>query len=96
MILAEEQGVTAFEVAMHGCGWIAMILILLSYILVTTGKITAKQASYQWMNFVGAAFFVVHLGWKQAWPAMSLNIIWCFISITALYFIYKKSRNTSE
>ena len=95
VMIAEVEPMSLYEVSMHICGWIAMVLILLSYILVTTGKITAKHACYQWMNLIGAAFFVAHLSWKQAWPAMSLNIIWCFISVAALYFIYKKRSKAS-
>jgi hypothetical protein len=71
-------------------GWAGMILILMSYILITLNKITANDKSYQLLNFVGSSFFIFHLHYNKAWPAMWLNIIWAIIGAFALIRIFIK------
>ncbi|MGD0491764.1 MAG: hypothetical protein ABSC32_09470 [Steroidobacteraceae bacterium] len=62
-------------------GWLAMVLILGAYALVTTGKLHARSALYQWMNIVGAVGFIINSGWYKAWPSAWLNVIWLGIGI---------------
>ena len=78
------------ETSAYLSGWAGMILILLSYILITLNKITANDKSYQLLNFVGSSFFIFHLHYNKAWPAMWLNIIWAIIGAFALIRIFKK------
>jgi hypothetical protein len=70
-------------------GWVGSVLILLSYLLLTTGRLTAHSPSYQWMNVVGAAGFVANGLWNQAYPSAALNIVWIGIGATALYRLYR-------
>ena len=43
----------------EAAGWIGAALILGSYILVSTGRLEGRSRTFQWMNIVGAAGFVV-------------------------------------
>jgi hypothetical protein len=62
-------------------GWLGAFLILSAYGLVTTGKLDARSALYQWMNIVGAVGFIINSGWNGAWPSAWLNIVWLAIGI---------------
>ena len=66
------------------CGWMAVLLILGSYGLLSFGRISARSPVYQWMNVVGAAGFVINSGWNGAWPSVALNVAWMGIAVYAL------------
>ncbi len=65
-------------------GWLAAVLILGGYALLTAGKVDARSPLYQWMNVVGACGFVINSGYFKAWPSAVLNVIWAGIGIVAL------------
>ena len=70
----------AIEIA----GWIAAVLILAAYGLLSAGKLTGKSVSYQVMNIVGAIGFVINTGYNGAIPSAVLNVIWVGIGVWAL------------
>ena len=65
-------------------GWLAALLILGGYALLTAGKVNARSPLYQWMNVVVAVGFVINSGYFKAWPSAVLNVIWAGIGIVAL------------
>jgi hypothetical protein len=65
-------------------GWIAAVLILTAYGLLSAGKMTGKSVSYQLMNIVGAIGFVINTGYNGAIPSAVLNVIWVGIGVWAL------------
>jgi hypothetical protein len=65
-------------------GWLGAALILGAYGLITTAKLRARSAVYQWMNIVGAAGFIINSGWNGAWPSAALNVAWLVIGIYGL------------
>jgi hypothetical protein len=70
----------AIEVA----GWIAAVLILTAYGLLSAGKLDGKSVVYQLMNIVGAIGFVINTGYNGAIPSAVLNVIWVGIGVWAL------------
>jgi hypothetical protein len=72
------------KVAVEIAGWMAAVLILTAYALLSAGKLTGKSASYQILNIVGAIGFVVNTGYNGAIPSAVLNVIWAGIGIWAL------------
>ncbi len=78
------------ELAVEAVGWIGAGLILLGYLMVTTGKLTGQSAAFQWMNVAGAAGFVVNGWWHGALPSTALNVIWMGIGIVALWRISQR------
>ena len=72
------------EIAVEIAGWIGAGLILLGYLLVTTGRLTGQSRLFQWMNLVGAAGFVINGWWHGAIPSTALNVIWMGIALVAL------------
>lgn len=73
-------------------GWVGAILVLGAYILVTSGRLSGNSAAFQWMNALGASFFVVNTWWHGAIPSMALNIVWGAIGYVALWRIGQAKR----
>lgn len=84
------------EIAIEVIGWIAALLILAAYGLLTAGKLAPQSRTYQWMNVVGAAGFIVNSGWNEAFPSAALNVVWAGIGLAALWRIaHRKGSSTS-
>lgn len=77
-------------------GWIGAALILLAYLLVTTGRLTGQSRPFQWMNLVGAAGFVINGWWHDAIPSTTLNIIWMGIALVALVRLWKNKGSSTS
>lgn len=73
------------NLAIEIVGWAGAILILAAYFLVSTGRLDARHAPFQWMNLAGAAGFVVNSGFHGAWPSTILNVIWIGIAAASLF-----------
>ena len=87
---------TPVEIAVEIAGWAGASLILLGYLLITTGKLTGQSAVYQWMNVAGAAGFIVNGWWHGAIPSAALNVVWMLIGAVALLRIAAKRRRIAE
>ena len=74
-------------IAIEVIGWLAALLILAAYGLLSANKLTANDRAYQWMNVVGAFGFVINSGWNGALPSAALNVIWAGIGGAALWRI---------
>lgn len=72
-------------------GWIASLLIVGSYALNITGRLSAKSKIYVTANIIGGIFFVVNTYYHQAYPSMLVNIIWVII---AMVMLTKKKKET--
>lgn len=87
---------TLVELAIEAAGWAAALLILVAYALLSAGKLTARDRSYQWMNVLGALGFIVNSGWNGAIPSAALNVVWAGIGLAALWRIaHRKGSSTS-
>jgi len=73
----------------EGAGWIGGSLILLSYVLVSTGRLEGRSIPYQLLNLLGSLGFVINAAWHGAIPPMVLNIIWCAIALWTLAFLLR-------
>ena len=76
-------------------GWVAALLILGAYALLTAEKVTARSPLYQWLNVAGAIGFVVNSGWNGALPSAVLNVIWAGIGVFALWSIARVRRSST-
>ena len=73
-------------------GWGGAALILLAYLLLSAGRMTGQSLSYQAMNVVGAAGFVINGWWHEALPSATLNVLWLMIGLFASIRILKRRR----
>jgi hypothetical protein len=76
--------VTAVEVAVEILGWAGAGLILLGYLLISTGKLAGQSGTYHWINLAGAIGFAINGWWHGAIPSAALNVVWAGIAIYAL------------
>ena len=86
---------SAVEIAVEVAGWLGASLILLGYLLISTGKLTGQSAAYQLINVVGAAGFIVNGWWHGAVPSAALNVVWMMIGGVSLWRIVKRRSSTS-
>ena len=77
-------------------GWLGAALILGSYALLSTGRLKADSVTYQLMNVLGAAGFVVNSGWNGALPSAAMNIIWFGIGVYALRQLQRTRRSSTK
>ncbi|MDO7844443.1 hypothetical protein Q5H94_19090 [Sphingomonas sp. CA1-15] len=77
-------------IVIEGIGWIAAVLILASYLLVSMGRLSGTSGAFQWLNVVGAAGFIVNSGSHGAWPSTILNVVWCLIGVVTLARLWGK------
>jgi len=82
--------VTIERVLIEVAGWAGAGLILVAYLLLSSGKVTGQSRLYQWMNVVGAACFIVNSGWNGAIPSAALNVVWLLIGGVTLWRIAQK------
>jgi hypothetical protein len=70
--------------AVEVIGWAGAALLLGAYALLSGGRLKAESTTYQLMNILGAAGFVVNSGWNGALPSAAMNVIWLGIGLYAL------------
>lgn len=77
------------KLAIEIIGWTGAALILAAYLMLSTGRLGGRSRLYQWMNVVGAAFFVLNSGWNGALPSAVLNVVWMGIGFVTLWQVRK-------
>ena len=87
---------TAEQLAVEVVGWAGAVLILLAYLLLSTGRLTGQSLTYQAMNVLGAAGFVVNGWWHRALPSAVLNILWLAIGVFASWRILKRRGSSTS
>ena len=69
------------KVAIEVIGWTAAVLMLSAYVLLTTGRVTARSRIYQWFNVLSGAGFIINSGWNGAYPSAAINVFWMAIGV---------------
>ncbi len=64
-------------------------MILIAYVLLSLEKIEARSVTYQLLNVLGAAGFIINSGMNGALPSAALNVIWMGIGVYALWHMRK-------
>jgi hypothetical protein len=88
--------VSGVEIAVEVVGWAGAALILFAYLLLSAGRVTGQSLSYQAMNVLGAAGFIVNGWWHRALPSAVLNILWLGIGVLASWRILKKRGSSTS
>jgi hypothetical protein len=94
--MSPAGGVTTVELAVEVAGWTGAALILGAYALLSAGKLTGRSLTYQLMNVVGAAGFVINGWWHGALPSAALNVLWLMIGAFASWRILKKRESSTS
>jgi hypothetical protein len=88
--------VTPVQIAVEAVGWAGAALILLAYLLLSAGKLTGQSLTYQAMNVLGAAGFIINGWWHRALPSAVLNILWLGIGVFASWRILKRKESSTS
>ncbi len=65
-------------------GWAAAAMMLSAYLLLNSGRLNVRSPSYQWLNILSGAGFIVNSGWNGAFPSAFINVMWMGIGIYGL------------
>lgn len=71
-------------------GLLGVVLVLLAYGLLASGRVAADSARYQWLNVVGTAGILISLIGQWNLAAFIANVAWISIGGLALIRIYRK------
>jgi hypothetical protein len=85
--IALEETMPAWTI--HVVGNIGVLLILVAYYLLSTGRLRATSAQYQVMNLVGALIIMLYSILLSAWASVVLNGAWAIIAVVALLAIQR-------
>ena len=77
-------------------GWAGAALFLLSYVLVSSGRLQGQSRVYQWLNVAGAVGFVINSGWNGAYPSAAVNVIWALIGLATLWQLARKKDSSTS
>lgn len=77
-------------------GWIAALLILVAYVLLSFGKLSPQGRTYQWMNVAGAVGFIINSGYNGATPNAALNVVWAVIGLYTLWKIHQSRAPSAD
>jgi hypothetical protein len=81
---------TTERIIIETIGWTGAVLILVAYILLSSGRLGGQSRLYQWMNIVGAACFIINSGYNGAVPSAVLNVVWAGIGLFTLWRIARR------
>ncbi len=73
-------------------GWAGMITFLIAYYGISSGKLKADGALYQWMNLGGAIAVSFSVFVKKAWPAFALEVVWGAIALATLLKLHHQRK----
>ena len=79
------NGRTPLKIIIEIIGWTAAVMMLSAYVLLTTGRLRSLSPTYQWLNVLSGAGFIVNSGWNGAYPSAALNLIWMAIGLYGLF-----------
>ena len=72
-------------------GIVGVILLLLAYFALSTGRIASNSMNYQIMNCVAAILILFSLYFHWNTPSVIIEIVWILISILGMVRILRKS-----
>ena len=71
-------------ILLEGAGWVGAVILLVAYVLVSSGSVNGRSVLYQALNAIASVLLGVNSAWHRAWPSALVNVIWVGIAITAL------------
>jgi hypothetical protein len=78
------SGRSVLKIIIEIIGWTAAVMMLLAYLLLTSGRLRSISPAYQWLNVLSGAGLIVNSGWNGAYPSAALNLTWMAIGLYGL------------
>jgi len=73
------------KLAIEIIGWSAAAMMLLAYLLLTSGRLSSRAPTYQWLNVLSGAGFILNSGWNGAYPSACINVLWVAIGLYGVF-----------
>jgi len=77
-------------------GWTGAAAVLGAYLLLAMKKLGSDTYTYHGLNILGAFLLSFYAYWKDASASLVINVIWCFIGLTAIMAIYRAGSKLSK
>lgn len=71
-------------------GWFGATLLLIPYLLVSTGKVSGESIGFQTSNILGGIFLTANSYFYGAIPSVFVNLVWIAIGVTTLIKLNSK------
>ena len=72
-------------------GIVGVILLLIAYFAISTGKLSSNHMSYQILNFIAAWLILFSLYFHWNTPSVIIEFCWILISVLGMIRIIRKS-----
>lgn len=72
------------DAAASTIGWVAAAAVLLAYMLLMTGRVTADSVIYLTANAAGSAGLALSMVVAHAWQPAVVNVLWLIFGIAPL------------
>ena len=72
------------EVFYQAAGWIGMVLIVVTYYFVTTGRWGTRTKIDEVLNILGSILIGISVFHTKSWPAFTLEVVWALVAIVSL------------
>ena len=74
-------------------GLLGVAIVLAAYGLLSSGRLKADEARYQWLNVVGTVCILISLTGQWNLASFVANAAWLMIGLVGLVRIYRKRSN---
>jgi hypothetical protein len=72
-------------------GIVGVVLLIIAYLLLNTGKLIANSLTYQYLNLAGASFILFSLFFTWNTAAVLIESVWIAISLLGICrILYQK------
>jgi len=65
-------------------GWLAAVLLLAAYWLISTKRVEGDSTGYQSLNIVGSILLMANTAYYGAYPSAFVNLVWLGIALYAI------------
>jgi hypothetical protein len=72
------------EIIIEVSGWTGMVLYVVSFAWISSGRTTGLSPRYQLMNIAAAVGVAIHAIYYGAYPSAMVNVVWFAIAAATL------------
>lgn len=72
-------------------GMVGVVLILIGYFFISTGRWSSDNLPFQWLNFIGAWLILFSLYFHRNWSSVVIEVAWIIISMVGIYRLLRSS-----
>lgn len=72
------------EILYQAAGWVGMVLIVVTYYFVTTGRWGTHTKIDEVLNIIGSILVGISVYHTKSWPVFTLQVIWAVVAIVSL------------